>query len=322
MNDRFPTLGGRPRSSGPWRQPVGLNPARIGGEQAYVHRFRIGIFDAAIVSDGPLILPAAGEVFRAVPAPALEAMLDAEFLPGGPLRVEQNVLLLDVGGHLVVFDTGMGSSTLFGPQAGRLPRSLGEVGLAPEQIDALVFSHAHPDHCWGTMREDGTPVFPNAQIYISEPELRFWEDCTEQRLELSVEGVRRHLLPLRDRISFFRDGEEFLPGIHALFAPGHTPGHTAFVIASAEEEVCVLADVAFHHVVSFADPGTPSAYDQDQGLGAETRTHLLGRLAEERMKIVGYHLPWPGLGHVARRGPGPRDGFRYVPAPMLFGLTP
>lgn len=305
-------IGGRAHSAGPWRQAVGLNPARIGGATPYIHRFRIGIFDAAIVSDGPLILSPLEEIYPGMAGAALDAIRAAEFLPGGAVRAEQNVLLLDIGGHLVLFDNGMGYSKWFGPDAGRLPKSLGEAGLRPEQIDALVFSHAHPDHCWGTVHEDGTPVFPNAQIYISETELSFWENCTEPGHARAKQGVERNLLALRERIVFFRDDEEFLPGIHALAAPGHTPGHFVFVIASAEEEVCVTADVAFHHVLSFAHPEAASLYDQDKAEGAATRRHLLGRLADERMAIIGYHLPWPGLGHVARQG----EAFRYIAAPI------
>src|SRR5579875_1171391 len=98
-------LGGRagPASSRP--RTLGLNPARIGGATPYVHRFRIGIFDAAIVSDGPLILPELGGIYPALAGPAMDAIRAAEFLPAGPTRSEQNVLLLDIGGHLVLFDT-------------------------------------------------------------------------------------------------------------------------------------------------------------------------------------------------------------------------
>jgi glyoxylase-like metal-dependent hydrolase (beta-lactamase superfamily II) len=93
----------------------------------------------------------------------------------------------------------------------------------------MVLSHAHPDHCWGTMRDDGTPTFPNAKIYMAEKELAFWERCTDEDMKAVVEGVQKHLIPLRSRIRFFRDNQEFLPGVRAIAAPGHTPGHTIFL---------------------------------------------------------------------------------------------
>ncbi len=299
---------------------VGLNPARIGAPPAPAHRFRIGIFDAAIVSDGPLLFSDAARIYPKLPRERVSALLEEAFQPSsGKLRAEQNILLVDIGGHLVLFDTGTGpdtgAGTEFGPYAGRLERNLGALGIRVDQIDALVFTHAHSDHCGGTMREDGTPVFPNARIYISETELDFWERCTEFRFQRAAAGVRRQLSPLRDRITFIRDGEEFLPGLHALATPGHTPGHTAFIVSSAEEELCVIGDVAFHAPLSFAEPATPIAFDYDRAQAASTRQHLLGRLADERMRIVGYHMPWPGIGYAVRDG----AAFRYVPAPLLLG---
>jgi metal-dependent hydrolase (beta-lactamase superfamily II) len=91
----------------------------------------------------------------------------------------------------------MGTSQLFGPEAGRLLRSLSEAGVRPDEINAMALSHAHPDHCWGTMRDDGTPTFPNATIYMAEKELAFWERCTDEDMKAVVEGVQKHLIPLQ-----------------------------------------------------------------------------------------------------------------------------
>lgn len=306
-----------PASFAGTRRGVGLNPARIGPPLPRVHRFRIGMFEAAIVSDGPLVLPEMPWIYPDLPRGVIGEVLEAEFLPAeGKVVAEQNCLLVDIGGHIVLFDNGMGASAMFGPHAGRLERNLAGLGLRPEDVDALVLSHAHPDHCWGTTRADGSPAFPNAGIYVAERELAFWEAHPEAD-RATVRGVRTHLLPLRDRITLIRDGEEFLPGLHALAAPGHTPGHTVFIVTSREEEACVLGDVAFHHVLSFAHPRAVSDFDLDRAEAAETRLRMLRRLAEERMRVVGYHLPWPGIGHVAReataRGATARgDGFRWV----------
>jgi glyoxylase-like metal-dependent hydrolase (beta-lactamase superfamily II) len=273
-----------------------------------IHRFQIGDMAATIVSDGPLVLPPAMELFSGPTPQAIEARLAAARLPLDSVHVEQNCLLLETGGRRVLFDNGMGTSKRFGPDSGQLPMSLREAGVDPASIDGLVLTHAHSDHCWGTMGDDGMPRFPNATIYMAQEELEFWEsDPPGERREISLAGVRRHLLPLRDRIRFVRDEEEFLPGVQALLTPGHTPGHLAFLFAGGW---CLTGDVAFHDPLSYEFPAAESAYDTDRRQGAATRLRFLERLADEHLQLIGYHTPWPGLGHVERAS----DSFRYVPA--------
>ncbi len=273
------------------------------------HRFRIGAMDAAIVSDGPLVLPRAGRIFKGPSEAVMDTVLGASGQPTDKVRVQQNCLLLDTGGRRVLFDNGMGSSKLFGPDSGQLLDSLAQAGVDPASIDALVLTHAHSDHCWGTMRDDGVPNYPNATIYMAEAELAFWEsDPPGERRERSLAGVRKHLLPLRDRITLVRDEAEFLPGVTAWATPGHTPGHMAYLFAGGW---CLTGDVAFHDPLSYAFPEAESAFDTDPVEAVATRLRLLGRLADERLSVIGYHHPWPGLGYVERAG----TTFRFVGAP-------
>ncbi len=265
-----------------------------------IHRFEIGDMRATILSDGPLRLGRPGRIFTDTPAAALGAALAAAGQAPDRIFVEQNCLLLETGGKRVLFDNGMGTDTMFGTACGRLPNSLAEAGVGPETIDALVLTHAHSDHCWGTMGDDGTPNFPNASIYMAEQELAFWTaDRITSQDDVSLAGVRKHLLPLRDRIVTLRDGEAFLPGVQAWLTPGHTPGHLAFLFDGGW---CLTGDVAFHEPLSYAYPDDRSSYDADPDQGVTTRRRMLDRLASERLNVVGYHHPWPGLGQVERAG--------------------
>jgi len=273
------------------------------------HRFRIGDMDATIVSDGPLVLPRANRIFEGPDEAAMNAALGATGQATDKVRVEQNCLLLETAGKRVLFDNGMGSSKLYGPDSGQLLDSLTQANVDPASIDALVLTHAHSDHCWGTMRDDGVPNFPNAAIYLAQDELAYWQSNPPgERRERSLAGVRKHLLPLRDRIVLIRDGQEFLPGVQAWATPGHTPGHMAYLLAGGW---CLAGDVAFHDPLSFAFPEAASAFDVDPAAAAATRRRFLERLADEKQTVIGYHYPWPGLGHVELAG----TTFRFVSTP-------
>lgn len=276
------------------------------------YRFAIGAFRAAIVSDGPLMLPEPRRIFPDMPADMLRQCLDDAVLPHDSMRLEQNALLLDTGEHLALFDTGMGASKRFGPHAGRLVQSLAEAGVAPGDITAVVLTHAHSDHCWGTALADGTPVFPNARIYISSVEMEFWLAQPASRPMSTAAGVRRHLLPLRDHIQLIDDGEEVLPGVRAMASPGHTVGHMCFAIGSAGEQAMVIGDLAFHHALSFAHPDVECAFDEDRAEAARMRLRILSELAAQRMRLIGYHQPFPGIGYAAKAG----AAFRWVAEPM------
>lgn len=109
-----------------------------------------------------------------------------------------------------------------------------------------------------------------------------------------------------------REGQEFLPGIQALAAPGHTVGHTCYMITSQGKSLCVTADIAHHHVLSLENPRREFMYDTDGKQAVSTRIRLFDMLAANRIPVVSYHFPWPGLGHVGKAG----EGFRYFPLPM------
>jgi len=270
------------------------------------HRFMIGDIAAMMISDGPLRLARPQRIFQGVDPTALADALTHAGLVPDRILVEQNCLLLETGGKRALFDNGMGTDTMFGSEAGLLLANMREAGIDPASIDALVLTHAHSDHCWGTMGDDGTPNFPNATIYMAEAELDFWGEAgNPAQDEISQRGVQKHLLPLRERIVTIRDGEAFLPGVQAWLTPGHTPGHLAFLIDGG---ACLTGDVAFHDPLSYLYPEARCAYDTEPEVGVETRRIMLNRLVDERLSVIGYHHPWPGLGRVERF----RDSYRFI----------
>jgi glyoxylase-like metal-dependent hydrolase (beta-lactamase superfamily II) len=269
-----------------------------------------------MVSDGPLPLGEPSGTFLGITKDEVGKLLTDNFLPTDNVVLEQNSPVVNINGRLVLFDTGMGKVQMFGNKTGRLLKSLSEAGIQPGDIDAVVMTHAHVDHLGGNV-EGGKPVFPNAQYYLAQSDFDFWTDEGKLggAMKPFVEIARANLLPIRDRLVFIRDGQEFLSGITAIAAPGHTVGHTIYMISSAGKQLCFIGDLTHHQVLLTERPRVEFAYDTDPKQSAATRVRLLDMLASNRIPLIAYHFPWPGIGHVTKMG----DGFRYIPSPMAMG---
>jgi glyoxylase-like metal-dependent hydrolase (beta-lactamase superfamily II) len=287
---------------------------KLGTQSPYFHRFVLGNAEVTVVSDGPLSLGDPKGTFTGVPEDEMRKMLTDNFLSPTSIVLEQNSPIVNMGDKLVLFDTGLGSAKGFGPTTGRQQKSMKEAGIKPEDIDAVVFSHAHPDHVGGVVDDNGKPLFPNAQYYLAQNDLEFWTDEGKGNGPLKdfIAIARKNLLPVRDRIVFYKDGQEFLPGIQAMAAPGHT----IFMITSDGKSFAYTADLTHHQVLLLEKPRMEFTYDTDSKQAAASRVKVLDMLAANKIALISYHYPWPGLGHVVKNG----DGFHYLPQPMTMVL--
>lgn len=291
---------------------------KLSTQAPYFHRFILGDAEVTVVSDGPLPLGDPSGTFIGVPKDDVKKMLTDNFMSAENVVLEQNSPIVNMGDRLILFDTGMGSSKLFGPTTGRQQKSMMEAGIRPEDIDAVVCTHAHIDHIGGIVDDAGKPLFPNAQIYISQTDFDFWTDEKNMGGPLKdfVVHARKNLMPVRDRIVFFKDGQEFLPGVQAMSAPGHTMGHTMFMVTSAGKSFAFLGDLTHHQVLLLERPRMEFAYDTDPKMAAATRVKMLDMIAAQKVPVMSYHFAWPGFGHVVKAG----EGFRYIAAPMRMTL--
>ena len=272
------------------------------------YRFKIGAIEATVVSDGPLDLGAPQpDIFKGVSKEEFAKALTDNFLPTDKVKLEQNTLLLNTGDKLVLIDTGSGSQKLMGPNTGKLLANLKAAGIDPKDIDAVALTHAHPDHCWGLVGEDGATIFPNAQIYMSQEDFDFWTDeskAPNDMIKSFIAGTRKQFFPMRERIEFFKDGQELIPGIQAIAAPGHTVGHTVFMISSQGKTLCNTGDLAHHHIISLEKPKLEFAFDTDGRQGAATRhqdvRHAGG--AAHSDPGLSFHLAGHRLSRQAGRG--------------------
>jgi glyoxylase-like metal-dependent hydrolase (beta-lactamase superfamily II) len=287
----------------------------VGTQAPFFYRFKLGKLEATVVSDGQLgPIGEPTNLFPKAPKEDLEELIKALYVTR-KVVLDENVLVLNTGDQLVLFDTGLGTEKGFGPNSGRLLDSLKAASIDPSSIDAVIVTHAHPDHCWGLVGGDGKPNFPKAKICMHQADYDFWTDegkLSNDKIKDWVAGTRKVLVPLRERITFIKDGADVVPGVQAMLTPGHTVGHTSYVVTEGDESLVILGDVAHHSALSLARPHYVFGFDTDGEQGVATRKKAFDMLAANRTTFLAYHFPWPGIGNVSKDG----EGYRYHPMPM------
>lgn len=272
---------------------------------------QIGTSTLTTVSDGYLTLP--GDfIFGPMPAEELAPILEREGVSADQLMPECNLALYQGEHGTVLFDAGSGPD--FMPSAGAVLDSLDTIGVGPEEITDVVFTHAHPDHIWGLIDDFDDLVFPEATYRMGRQEWDYWWDpdtvntIGEARAAFAV-GAKRRMERIEEAVVLFDDGEEILTGVSAIATPGHTPGHMSFEIRNGNAAALIVGDAIGNHHVAFARPQWESGSDQDMTLAAATRGMLFDRLTNEDLMLVGFHLPGGGMG----RAEVADDGYRFIP---------
>ena len=290
-------------------------------QASYWYRFPVGKFQATIVSDGPLALGKPGDTMKGMTEAETAKLLTDNFLSPDSIVLEQNILVLNTGSRLVLFDSGMGFSKMFGTTTGRMLTSLREAGFRPEQIDDIIITHAHIDHIGGLASAGGRRLFPNATIHMPQSDFDFWTDTKkieDKALGAFVKHARANLVPYQGRIKWVADGKEVMPGIQAMAAPGHTVGHTIYLIESEKARLAFTGDTSHHQILLTERPKTEFAYDGDPKQAVQSRLKVFDMLSKDKIPLVAYHFPWPGTGNLAKQG----DGYRFYPTPMTIVPIP
>jgi len=207
-------------------------------------------------------------------------------------------VVVETGSERILFDTGI-------PGDG-VPTALAQVGLSPEDITHVVLTHMHGDHIGG-MTKDAGEVYKNASYVTGRREYDHW--VAQGAGNRTYDTMAAKVIPFAEKMRFLDEGGEVRSGITAMGAFGHTPGHMAYMIESAGAQLLITGDMANHHVWSLAYPDWEVRFDMDKGAAAGTRRRILSMLAQERIPMVGYHVPFPAAGYVETRA----DGFRWVP---------
>ncbi|MCW1883729.1 MBL fold metallo-hydrolase [Luteolibacter flavescens] len=289
----------------------------------FVYRFKIGELEAFSISDCDLRLGEGLDLMWPVEErPKMKEEMVRHGERAGPLPLYVNILVVRSGSDVLLFDAGFGKGN--NPKMGWLQEGLAAVGISPDQVTAGFLSHAHADHLNGFVHQ-GKPAFPNAVVYLLEEELAFWRadkpdfsksKRNQNQIPGMIKEVRGHFDTLQEKLRPVKDGTEVLGGLVRIeSAPGHTDGHACFRIRSGDAELLHLMDLAHHHLLMFADPNWTIAFDHDPVVAVATRKKYWTEVTGKHTRCYGFHLPWPGLGHIVTED----DGYRWATEAWAWG---
>ncbi|MCI2245260.1 MBL fold metallo-hydrolase [Xanthomonas sp. PPL568] len=280
-----------------------------------VYRQAIGRLRVTALFDGTVALPRAQ--LANIPPAAIARLLDHRYVPENDkgLQTAVNAYLIQDGTHLTLVDTG--TATCFGPGLGQVLANLRAAGYAPEQVDDVLLTHAHPDHLCGLLDAKGQPAYPKATVWLSAADATYWLDPASeagapQMLRFAFPLARAAVAPYQaaQRLRRFRPGDALPGGAVALDTHGHTPGHVSYRFeGGAGQQLLVWGDLVHYHAVQFAQPQASYEADSDRDAAIAARKRTMGLAADHGWWVAGAHLPFPGLGHVRREG----EAFAWVP---------
>lgn len=286
------------------------------------YRTQLGQFEITALYDGNIDLDT--KLLKNIDEKDLQSMLARMFVGNPKMQTAVNGYLINTGKHLVLVDVG--AAKLFGPTLGFMLQNLKAAGYKASQVDTIIITHLHPDHIGGLNDDKGQPVFPKASIYVAQADSDFW--LSQQAADAARAEVRPLFKMARDiaapylarkQWKTFSEGSILVPGIQAVKANGHTPGHTAYAVESAGQKLLIWGDLVHAHAVQFARPDVAIEFDIDPQQAVATRRAILQAMAESKSLVAGMHLPFPGIGHVRLDSEG---SYSWVPAEFGQGDTP
>ncbi|MGU7842911.1 MBL fold metallo-hydrolase [Burkholderia sp. AW33-5] len=290
-----------------------------GGNQAPgFYRQKLGDLRIVALSDGTHPFPV-DTVFRDISKEAIRRDLDRAFLEP-PVQGAINAFLVDTGTKRILVDSGAG--VLYGECCGKLLANLRAAGYAPEQVDEVLLTHLHKDHVGG-IASNGRMTFPNAVVRVNEIEAKYWLDPDNKAqapafLASFFDAAAVSVAPYvaAGRFKTFRGEATLAPGIRAVPMPGHTPGHTAYLIESGDAGLLAWGDIVHVAAIQLQDPEATVQYDSDADAVRGSRRAALERVADKRYLVGAAHIAFPGLGHLRK------DGEQYDWVPVNYDTTP
>ncbi|MBY5757818.1 MBL fold metallo-hydrolase [Rhizobium leguminosarum] len=296
---------------------TGENRSMDGTPLPEIDQFKLGSYRFTVVRDGINISEKPHETFGTNQDPeTVKALLSANFLPADKFLNGYTPALIDAGSDVILVDTGFGASGR-ARGAGQLAEGLKAAGYSADDVTLVALTHLHGDHIGGLM-EDGTAAFKNARYVVGQAEYDFWSNKAREGTpaEGGHKAVLANVTPLVEKATFIKDGDSVAPGITAMLAAGHSPGHIVFHVESEGKRLVLTGDTANHYILSLLRPDWEVRFDMDKTQAAATRRKVFEMIATEKIAFLGYHMPFPAVGFVERQD----GGYRFVPKTYQFDI--
>jgi glyoxylase-like metal-dependent hydrolase (beta-lactamase superfamily II) len=282
----------------------------LSGKQAPgFYRYKVGDYEITAIHDGVWLPDITPTLVRNVSVPEIQKTLSDQFQRTDKMVVPFTPIMVNTGSKLVLIDTG--TAGRFVPTATSFMDNFAAAGFDPKQVDTVVISHFHGDHINGIRTKENELTFPNAEILVPAVEWTLWMDDSKattvpENQRGNFGNSKRVFGSIANKVTPFEPGKEVAPGITSIAAPGHTPGHTAFAIASGNQSMLHTVDTTNIPSLFARNPDWQFAFDTDGDLAVQTRKRLYDRAAADKMLTAGYHWPFPAVGYVSKEGNGYR----------------
>jgi len=274
------------------------------------YRYKVGAFEITVVTDGAATFPLPDKFVQNHAKDEVQKALAAAYQPTATVTVPFTPIVVNTGSKLVVIDTGYGPemNVKTKGRVGLLPANLAAAGIDPKSIDTVIISHMHLDHVSGLKTADGALAFPNAEIMVPGLDWAYWMSDAEMNklpegyTKSVYPGIRKVFAGLEQKVTKYEWDKELVTGITAISTPGHTPGHTSFIVASGSAKLFVQSDVTNVPHLFLRNPTWQVMYDIEPLRAAETRKKFYDMAAAEKALVQGFHFPFPSAGYVETEG--------------------
>lgn len=290
--------------------------AQSGNSVTPFHRYKVGTIEVTVVTDGINRMKLPDDFVKNATKDEVNAALAAANMEKDVFVGPYNPVVVQTGGKKILIDAGTGEAGFKGSNGlnGQLLNNLKAAGIEPNAIDVVLISHFHGDHVNGMLKADGSLAFPNAQIMVPEAEYKYWMDDGEMSRapNARIEGIFKNSRRVFSgealkRTTQYAWGKEILPGIQAVGTPGHSPGHTSHILTSGGSTVYVQADVTHVPYLFARNPGWHPFYDHDPQMAEATRRKVYDMLATDKIRVQGFHYPFPSTAMVEKTSTGYRE---------------